>query len=46
MDDKIYWTDSQLKHTEVADLDAVKHSILFSNGLDKPTAILVDPPYG
>ena len=46
INDKIYWTDSGLKHIEVADLNGAKRAILFANGLDKPRAIVVDPAHG
>ena len=45
MDDKIYCTGSQLQHTEVADLDSVKHAVLFVNGLHKQRSIVDDPAF-
>ena len=46
INDKIYWTDSRLRHIEVANLDGMKRLALVANGLDKPRAIVVDPAHG
>ena len=43
---KMYWTDGGYKMIEVAELDGSNRLTLFSSGLDKPRAIVVDPLYG
>ena len=40
--DRIYWTDSELKRIEVANIDGTKRAVLFSQ-LEHLRDIVVDP---
>ena len=42
LNDRIYWTDSELNRVEVANIDGTKRAVLFS-GLNNPRDIIVDP---
>ena len=46
INDKLYWTDSNLDRIEVLDLNTSKRSVLVSTGLDKPRGIAVHPTKG
>ena len=43
---KIYWTDSHLKLIGIVNFDGTHGSVLFSENLDQPRAIVVDPSHG
>ncbi|CAG2247369.1 LRP5_6 [Mytilus edulis] len=43
---KIYWTDSETKRIEVANLDGSYRKVLYWNDLDQPRAIALDPLNG
>ncbi|XP_033112246.1 low-density lipoprotein receptor-related protein 6-like [Anneissia japonica] len=43
---KIYWTDSETKRIEVANLDGSSRKVLFWEDLDQPRAIALDPVNG
>ena len=42
----IYWVDAGTKKIEVARKDGKHRKILFSNNLDRPRAIVVNPLHG
>ena len=43
---KLYWTDSETKRIEVANLDGTFRKVLYWNELDQPRAIALDPLNG
>ena len=42
----LYWTDSGFQRIEVIRLDGASRSVLVSENLDEPRAIIVDPEEG
>lgn len=39
----LYWCDSQLDTIEVSRLDGSHRTVLFSDGLDQPRGLVLDP---
>jgi len=40
---KLYWSDSEKERIEVSDLEGNNRTVMFSAGLDRPRAIVLDP---
>lgn len=43
---KIYWTDAHLKLIGIINFDGTHGSVLISENLDQPRAIVLDPSHG
>lgn len=44
--DVLYWTDTEQNTLEASQLDGSKRKIIFSDDLDKPRDIAIDPESG